>query len=53
MSHGMPDNIDAHKTQLLSKLTDQGYFDGVVDLASEQKSAGVSVQLSSTQRRIE
>lgn len=32
MTHGQPDNIDAHKSDLLAKLNSTGYFAGVPDL---------------------
>ena len=51
MSHGMPDNIDPFKDDLLRKLTSEGYFAGVKDLIHESESSGVAVQLSATQKR--
>ena len=35
MSHGQPDNIDEFRTELLYKLNNSGYFDGVSAFASD------------------
>ena len=51
MTHGMPDNIDSFKDDLLNKLTSEGYFTGVEDLVYQNESSGVAVKLSSTQNR--
>ena len=47
MTHGMPDNIDAFKGNLLEKLTGQGYFDDgpvLIEGADESFSVKLSVK---------
>ena len=51
MTHGMPDNIDAFKENLLEKLTSQGYFDDVPDLIDGGEEF-LSVKLSLTKKPI-
>ena len=48
MTHGMPDNIDVFKGDLLEKLTGQGYFDDVPDLIEQSLDSSISVKISSS-----
>jgi hypothetical protein len=48
MSHGMPDNIDPYKEDLLEKLTNQGYFHDVPNLLEQSSATSVSVNITSS-----
>jgi hypothetical protein len=53
MTHGMPDNIDAFKENLLEKLMGQGYFDDVPDLIDQSSTDSVSVNISNMKMKNE
>lgn len=45
MTHGQPDNIDPFKEELLSRLNDKGYFEGVpsLNLSDEQVKSSIPI----------
>ena len=53
MTHGMPDNIDAFKENLLEKLMGQGYFNDVPDLIHQPSMDSVSVKISNMKTKYE
>jgi len=50
MTHGMSDNIDAFKENLLAKLLSQGYFHDVPDLTYSVQNESFPVKLSVTKK---
>lgn len=51
MTHGNPDDIDAYRADILTRLTDSGYFDGVSDLNSAPEAQPVAFLNTPTARR--